>query len=563
VERGKVKRSQRSSRNTEAGAKAEKAIERNPEKSFGAKRSGKAKQAQNGDGAANVDSVSALEVVSQASIPSTDFIKTEKNLMSMAFFTPSNKRIPGHKKKTVSFTRVIDGHRVEARAIFLPSAEYGLPITADQDLYMALLKIVTEIQRRDGKVTNPVAFTSAEILRIQGKSVTSGYHYKELVEQLMRIKTTTIVSEGAVYLSGKKVWAKDAFNVLDRVVFYGHQLEDGTVADRNYVWFSEWQLENINNKHLLPIDYDTYKQLKNHITKALVPLLQIWLYASREDGFFEKRYDEICQLLNVSQYEHLSKIKEKFGPSLEELTANGYLQGWRIDRTSDSKGYKIVFFHGEKFHRDRRRRIAQRDEGAKEMKRTGGRKATDEQPGNGIDDSLVAELSLRGITDGQARSLLLEATEDQQVMDQVEWGDYLISKSPGKFYNPAGFYIYLVKENVTPPATFESSRIKRLREEVKQATARAHDVQAQLELAYEEYQDAYLDKYISENFSSSEFADRVEAKKRDLIRQYKNMSSWDVETLSKLATTAVRGEVAKQVPFLSLASFCKRERKKK
>jgi hypothetical protein len=98
---------------------------------------------------------------------------------------------------------------------------------------MALLKIVTEIQRRDSKVTNPVAFTSAEILRIQGKSVTSGYHYKELVEQLMRIKTTTIVSEGAVYLSGKKVWAKDAFNVLDRVVFYGHQLEDGTVADRN------------------------------------------------------------------------------------------------------------------------------------------------------------------------------------------------------------------------------------------------------------------------------------------------------------------------------------------
>ena len=52
-------------------------------------------------------------------------------------------------------------------------------------------------------------------------------------------------------------------------------MPDGTTADRNYVWLSEWQLENINHNFLLPIDFEAYKQLRNHIAKALVPLLQI------------------------------------------------------------------------------------------------------------------------------------------------------------------------------------------------------------------------------------------------------------------------------------------------
>jgi hypothetical protein len=65
------------------------------------------------------------------------------------------------------------------------------------------------------------------------------------------------------------------------------------VADKNYVWLSTWQLENINSNYLLPIDLDTYRKLRNQIAKILVPLLQVWLYASRAEGRFEKRYPEL------------------------------------------------------------------------------------------------------------------------------------------------------------------------------------------------------------------------------------------------------------------------------
>ena len=320
---------------------------------------------QNASPAHAAETVIQLEPTDgQISPTEPDFIKIEKNLASLGFFTPSTKKIKNVKEKTISFTRIVDGNKVEACVTIIPTAKYGLPITADQDTYLALFKLATEMQRHQGRVTNPIGFTSAEILRLQDKSPVSGFHYKELFEQLMRIKTTTIMSEGAVWLAGRKVWAKDAFNVLDRVVFFGKELPDGTIADKNYVWLSEWQLENINNNYLLPIDFDTYKKLKNHIAKALVPLLQIWLYASREEGCFEKRYDELCQVLNVRQYHYLSEIKRNFTPSLDELKAHDYLADWKIEKTSDKKAYKIIFYHGEKFHRDRRRRLKKKEAAA-------------------------------------------------------------------------------------------------------------------------------------------------------------------------------------------------------
>jgi hypothetical protein len=281
---------------------------------------------------------------------SNDFIKIEKNLASLGFFTPSSKRIKGVKKKTITFAKQVDGKKVEARADILPSAEYGLPITADQDKFLALQKIITDLRKRDGEVRNPVGFSSAELLRILGKRVTAGKNYDDITEWLKRMTLTGISSEGTVYFAGRKIWAKDTFHVFERSVSFGTQMPDGKVAERNYVWLSEWQLENINNNYLMPVDLDIYRRLKNHIAKTIVPLLQIWLSATREAGFFVKTYDDLCQILNISRYRHLSKILEKLSPSLNELKTCGYLSEWKIEKIAgDENGYKVIFYHGDKF----------------------------------------------------------------------------------------------------------------------------------------------------------------------------------------------------------------------
>lgn len=295
-------------------------------------------------------------------IAEPDFIKVEKNLASLGFFTPSSKKIKGARGKTISFTRWIDGKRIEAKVTIAPAALYGLPITADQDKYLALQKIINDLRQEIGEIKNPIGFTSAELLRLLGKRVRTGKNYDDIVEWLKRMTLTGIISEGVVYFAGKKTWATDTFHVFERSISFGQELPDGTTADKNYIWLSSWQLENINSNYLLPIDFDTYKQLKNHISKALAPLLQIWLYAARDDGYFEKRYDELCQILNVRQYYQISRIKEQFAFSLDELKKHSYLSDWQIEKTSDGKAYKIIFYHGEKFHRDRRKRLEQKEQ---------------------------------------------------------------------------------------------------------------------------------------------------------------------------------------------------------
>ena len=289
-----------------------------------------------------------------------EFVKAEKNLTALGFFTPSSKTIREEKAKVVRFSRVVDGQRTEASVTIVPAALYGLPVTADQDKYLALQKLIHDRRRGNEEIRNPIGFTTAELLRLLGRQVRAGKNYDEIAEWMRRMTATTIVSEGTVFLAGRNTWASDTFHVFERAVSFGKELPDGTVADRNYVWLSDWQLENINHSHLLPVDFDTYKQLKNHIAKVLVPLLQIWLYASAREGVFEKRYDELCQHLSIQQYAYPSQMRQTLAPALDELVSHGYLAAWRIEAAADRQGYKLVVEHGPKYYQDRRIRGGQK-----------------------------------------------------------------------------------------------------------------------------------------------------------------------------------------------------------
>lgn len=254
-----------------------------------------------------------------------EFVKVEKNLSTLGFFTPSKSRGKVEvSEKTVRFKREINGKTIDAEATILPSAKYGLPSTADQDKYLAFQKIVNDLRLQQGQVSNPIGFTSTQLLNVLGIK-NAGNNYQDVFEWLQRMTLTGISSKGVVYFSRRRAWATDTFHVFDRVAAFGMQMPDGSVADRNYVWLSEWQLENINNNYVLPIDFETYRKLKNHIAKALVPLLQVWLYASRSERRFEKRYEDLCTILDIRRQKHLSLIKKQLEPSLAELQFHGYL----------------------------------------------------------------------------------------------------------------------------------------------------------------------------------------------------------------------------------------------
>ena len=171
-------------------------------------------------------------VVTENTLPAVDFVKVEKNLTSLGFFTPSSKKIKNAKAKVISFTRVIDGKRVDAKVTIAPAALYGLPITSDQDKYIALQKIINDLKQELGEIGNPIRFSTAELLRLLGKRIRTGKNYDDVGEWLKRMTSTAIVSEGAVYYAGRKTWATDTFHVFERSVSFGRELPDGTIADQ-------------------------------------------------------------------------------------------------------------------------------------------------------------------------------------------------------------------------------------------------------------------------------------------------------------------------------------------
>ncbi len=489
-------------------------------------------------------------------IPAVGFTRVEKNLASLGFFTASSKTVRGTQEKKITLVRRDAGSKsIEATATILPSHKYGLPITSDQDKYLALLKIVAEIRREKGKVENPIGFTSADILRILNKRIDAGKNYEDIEAWLQRMTLTGINSRGVVFLAGRKRWANDTFHVFDRVTSFGKEMPDGTVADRNYVWLSEWQLENINNNFVLPIDLDTYTRVRNHIAKTLIPLLQIWLYASSGDGRFEKRYTELCEILNITRYNHLSKIKEKLGPSLDELVRFEYLSFWKVEKTANRRDYKVVFFHGRKFHTDllpAGETLEILDSVNEEGLSADDFGESSPRDSSTLPRSLLEELTTRGVGRRAAKALVNELPEGDEALRLLEWADAEISrKRPG---NPAGFLIHLIREKVTPPRDFLSSRQLRELERREQANREEQEKRARTHDEYQSFVRDQVDARLRDH-SKTEYLERLERKKEELVKKYAVLASSPTRTVEESAERALRDEIQKEIPLPTMEEF--------
>ena len=442
-----------------------------------------------------------------------DFVKIEKNLNTLGFFTPAKHRGTKSREKVVFFRRELNGKTIEAQATILPSAKYGLPTTADLDKYLAFHKLLEQIRNRVGEICNPVGFTSTQLLTVLGIK-DAGNNYQDIHEWLQRMTLTGINSKGTVYMARRKMWVSDTFHVFDRVVTMGSTLPDGKVADRNYVWLSDWQLENINSNYLLPIDLETYRKLRNQIAKIMVPLLQVWLYASRAEGRFEKRYPELCEILDIVCHKHLSLIRRQLEPSLGELTEHGYLAAWAIQPTADGREYKLVATHGEKFYRDQKIRsggvAGQIDAGS---------------------IPLLKQLTERGINEVQAHRLLRSLPADQPILDQLEYGDYLVWKSRAAIKNAPGFYVYLLRHNILPPETFETSSRKETRKDGEQRDAAESRRRILLEDEYHDFCRQRVRAWF-QALPENERQEMLDEKMRVVRRQWSHLPAATVEELA-------------------------------
>lgn len=474
-------------------------------------------------------------------------VRFERELATLGFFIPVGHRIRHESPRHVRLIRTVSSKRCEFSISIIPSREYGFPVISDQDKYLAFLDIICRHCPRKGTVRNPITFHTTELLAILGRHSKGGRHHQRIRDWLGVMTGTTILSEGAVWLAGGNRLLSGPLRVFDRAVASGETTETDGRAGSHRVWLSEWQLENLNHGHSFPIDLDSYLALRKHISRSLVPPLHVWLFASRHSGRFEKSYEDLCRLLCMRQYHRPSQIIEKLEPSFDELHKAGYLSGLELQRTGDD--YKLVFHPGERFqrHADRKTRPA-----ASEAFRA----AVLLQPG--ANANLLSELTRRGIAEPFARKLLAGLAQGQEVMNQLEWGDFLIRTRPA-IGNPAGFYIHLIRENVTPPGQFETTERKLLHEERRRAREIEGSRRAFLQIAYEAYREREVADHISKQVTPEEYQLLVDQKRKELRKRCRNISTWKPETLDTCLRSAVTAEIEARLPLLSFDQFCQQE----
>ncbi|RXH54178.1 replication initiator protein A [Granulicella sibirica] len=418
-----------------------------------------------------------------------DLIRFEKNLLQIGFFGAHERR----GKALASRRRIEqwvnrDGKKIKVSAEFRSSDALGLPSTSDRDKYMAFMKLAMEQKLRTGVISNPIRFSGYSLLNILGQC-DSGENYEALNSWGMRMADTTITSEQVIYSSLRKRYMNKTVHVFRSFTRLGSSnLDNSNKIDMFEVELEDWLLENLNESFVVPEDFNMYRKLTRPTAKGIFVYLYLWFYAS-QGREVEKDYSELCALLNIRTYEHVSKIRETMGLSLNELVAIGYLKCWDIKSMSSKQGYKLVLTPGR----------AMKDVLVlTQRKQLAFAAAANDVPLSDSRELARVALVENGVSEVKAAELARKL-EPQALLDRVEYVAFQIeSDRKGSIKNPAGYLITFVESEQQIPSAFRTRRQKQAEErnrfelEARQAREAAQEsarslAQMQLQAEYERW----------------------------------------------------------------------------
>jgi hypothetical protein len=501
-----------------------------------------------------------LVLKEERSLTDPEFVKYEMSLFKMGYFSVTSRNLKNVKKKVISYTRTVDGKELQGRLEIYPSAQYGAPSTSHQDKLLAIFSILEEIKREQGTIRNPVGVSSVDILDRLGLDKNSGKNYDDLYDFFDLLHFTGMKTHGAPFFI-KKIGFDTmtaTTTVARRTVTFKKELDGGARADRNYIWFEDWVLNLINNEELLAADFKAYKTLKNSIAKNLIPLLGEWLFASRSRGIFEKRYDELSQLLGITEYSFAKRIEQQLKQAFNELKVLGYISDWKIEKTADKKHFKIVLHHGEKYYRDRSLRGKQKEQIERRStvspEQGSAKQFTPKPPPQKIELSeqqkyFVELLVARGADRDVIENVIAELPINQSIQDQIEYIDFQVGAS-GTFTNSPGWYVKKLRENIQIPESFETSSRRKQREETEALERQRHYEETLLETEHIEYEENAIQEHKAQ-LQPTEYEKRKEIKRQEYLRTHPDTQF----VFDSLLDNLVRADIKRELNLLTLDQF--------
>lgn len=365
--------------------------------------------------------------------------------------------------------------------------------------------------------------------------------------------------------TGRERWGEIGYSRYS-VVFTGEALPDGRAADAVYVVLNPPYRDLLNHVEVRPLDYDYLMQLPPG-PQRFYELLSSQIYGAIAGGRAEAKmlYSDYCKYAPQTRYPDFDHVKKQMYKLHHPHRLSGYIV--KVDYrgmvdVEDKPDWEMFYKPGPKavaeFEAFTNRRIRQQvpalpsppNESAQPPVRTVLEPA-DPDPG------LLTELTRRGVAEKKARELLANLKPGQEVIDQLEYVDFLVAKDRrGKFDNPPGMCVLYVRDNVGPPADFWSGRKNRLHEQAQQTKNAEHARKAQMEIDYEEYLTAEVGRYISEVLPADEHRHLFDRHRMDNRRMFAHMTAVQ---LDELTHGTVRAEVKQsgRVQVLSIEEFCR------
>jgi hypothetical protein len=223
--------------------------------------------------------------------------------------------------------------------------DLGLPGPNEELLYLVLLEITRESADSKGKWPRKVFFSRYDVMQRMGWDATSR-HYKELTEAFIRLNSVSINTQHAFWNARQKMpYVAIGFGLIEDYAIdnetKGRKSTDA-VPNSWFTW-NEVLFESFLAGNVRALALDFALSLKLPTTRRLFRYLDMMRGATTPPrrefaiGLFK-----LSEKLGMTKYRHVSTIKQRLAPAIEELTSRHYLEAVRFEKSKD--GIELAFF---------------------------------------------------------------------------------------------------------------------------------------------------------------------------------------------------------------------------
>jgi hypothetical protein len=355
------------------------------------------------------------------------------------------------------------------------------------------------------------------------------------------------------------------------VVFTGEQLPDGRRADAVYIILNEPYREVLNNAPVRPLDRAYMKSLPP-AAQRFYEIISYKIYSAIKNDYPHANitYSEYCTFSAQLRHFERQPVQDQMAKVIRHHKTSGYITAvkyesaidgqnkpdWILYLTPGPKAFaEFAVAHGKRklpkaTHSDA---LEAGDHHAQRHYDSARRERVEPVATPTYDPQLIDEFTRRGISEKKTFEILANLKPGQDVIAQLELGEYMAKNSRIPIINPPGFLIRLIESNTSIPESFETSAKRKARgeSERKERERRAReDARQLLEWEYDDYCQQQGDRFITENPAA--FDAMKETKRAELAARHTRFSPEMIETMAE--GDAIR-EMRKQANPMTFEEF--------